>query len=235
MGRFTMAELIQVPIHVSGRAKPHSFMYFRMCCDALVHYRLLRASHEDINLLDPRFLEKSEILEMASVMPIVFAGMCLEATLFDLAACLFGDEFAEGTDRLDPLGKFVVLTQCVDRETPSKSNVTYQAIKELVAARNRLVHYRSQRFPEKDIDTFMDRAAKLQRQQRAAIDTAFRALVLLSIHFDGNIFEELNILPCFKKPEYWQSEVPEELHADVYRCIAATERARRRPSESAAP
>lgn len=222
---FQNIELVSVPFHTSGRAKPHSAMYFRMCCDAVVEYRMVREACADNFLLDPRFIEKNELLEIAAVKPIVFAGMCLEATLFDLSACLFGDEFAASIERLDPLGKFAVLAQCVDRELPSPSHVAYQSIKQLVTMRNRLVHYKSERVPDSGWDAIMERAKKEKRLQCESVDRSFKTLVLLSLYFDGNIFEELRILPSFKKPEYWIESVPRPLHADVHHCIAAAKRA----------
>jgi len=84
------------------------------------------------------------IVEEAAVQPVVYAGMCLEATLYDLAVCLFGEEFVEHTDKLDPLAKFFVFAQLVDKQPPNKASVTYQTIQTVVTARNRLMHSKSQ-------------------------------------------------------------------------------------------
>lgn len=231
-----MSHPLKISLHVSGRTKPYSHMYFRMCARALVQYRKLSDTLKELNELDPCYDELSDAVEEAAVLPVVFAGMCLEATLFDLAACLFGEAFAESTERLDPLGKFVVLAQCVDKQSPSKSGATYQSLHALVTARNRLVHYKSQSMiDQENIGKFMERASKLHKQHLLGIDASFRALVLLSIHFDGNIFEELRILPSFKKPEYWNSLVPEELHAEVHRCIEIGADARKACSSQTAP
>jgi hypothetical protein len=221
-------EVVSVPLHVSGRAKPHSMMYFRMCCEAVEEFRHLRAAMADSFLLDPTHLEKRERLEMASVKPIVFAGMCLEATLFDLSACLFGNDFAESIDRLNPLGKFLVIAQCVDREAPSSSHVAHQYIDALVKARNLLVHYKSDEMVDAKLDKLLEREQEGQASKPETVTKSFKALVLLSLYFDGNIFEELRILPSFKKPDYWKELIPRSLHADVHECIAAHKRASRK-------
>jgi hypothetical protein len=159
-------------------------------------------------------------VEEAAVEPVVYAGMCLEATLFDLAACLFGDEFVEHTERLDLLAKFSVISKFVDRQPPSKASITYQTIQTVVIARNKLVHYKSQpSINEFNIGKIMDRAKKLHDQHMHGITASFRSLVLLSLYFDGNIFEELRIIPSFKKQAYWIDIVPRELHEEVKRCI----------------
>jgi hypothetical protein len=67
----------------------------------------------------------------------------------------------------------------------------------------------------------MSSVQKEHKQQVNGISSSFKALVLLSLHFDGNIFEELRILPSFKKPEYWNEVVPAELHEEVRWCIEA--------------
>jgi hypothetical protein len=54
------------------------------------------------------------------------------------------------------------------------------------------------------------------------------ALALTSMYFDGNIFEELRILPSFKKEEYWVNIVPKELHNEIRWCIDTSKREKMR-------
>lgn len=215
---------LRVPFHVSGRAKPHSFMYFRMCSRALVRYRTLASELSKLEMLNLRHDSAFDEVEEAAVEPVIFAGMCLEAALYDLSACLLGEEFAEKIDKLDPIGKYFVIAQHVDRETPSKSSITVQSLQALVTARNMLVHHKSQSAFDKDFSTVVNQAKKEHAQHVKGISASFKALVLLSLHFDGNIFEELRILPSFKKPEYWHGVVPSELHEDVMWCIQASKK-----------
>ena len=203
-------------------------MYFRMCARKLVAYRKLAKQLSTINLYDARYDEAFACVEEAAIEPVIYAGMCLEATLYDLAACLFGEEFVEQTEKLDPLGKFFVIAQVVDGQPPSKASITYQTIQSLVTARNKLVHYKSQPSPdENNIGKVMNRAKTQHEQQIRGITSSFRALVLLSLYFDGNIFEELQIIPSFKKQAYWANIVPKELYEDVRWCIQASKDERR--------
>ena len=210
---------LRVPFHSSGRAKSHSHMYFRMCAKALVRYRSLAQELAKLNHLDSNYDPLLERVEEAAVEPVIFAAMSLEAALFDLGACLFGEGFATHTDKLDPVGKYVVLAQFVDRKAPNPSGVTLQSIQALVTTRNKLVHHKSHSMLENDWTNILSKAKKAHAQHLVGISSSFNALVLFSLHFDGNIFEELRILPSFKKREYWESVVPTELHEDVKRCI----------------
>jgi hypothetical protein len=230
-----MSHPLRVPFHSSGRAKSYSQMYFRMSALSLVRYRLRAAELTELVDLDPRYDTALEQVERAAVEPVLFAGMCVESTLYDLSACLFGEDFAERTDKLDPLGKFFVLAQCVDRKAPSTSSVTFRSLQALVTARNGLVHHKSQSALESDIGRIMSRAQKDHTRHVNGISASFNALVLLSLHFDGNIFEELRVLPSFKKLEYWSDLVPTELHEDVRWCIEAVTKERANAPPERAP
>ncbi|PJA33791.1 MAG: hypothetical protein CO187_00860 [Zetaproteobacteria bacterium CG_4_9_14_3_um_filter_53_7] len=197
-------------------------MYFQMCAKSLIHYRHLCEKLPEFDNLDPRYNVLMSSVKEASVQPVIFAGMCLEATLYDLAACLFGDEFAQNTDKLDPLGKFVMLAQCINHETPSKSHIAYQSIKALITARNRLIHYKSQ--PLELEFKLIRQSIKLHTKHMLGITNSFRSLVLLSLYFNGNVFEELRILPSFKETEHWSNIVPIELHNEVNHCIKLSKR-----------
>lgn len=214
-----MSHSLRVAFHVSGRAKSHAHMYFDMCADKLVEYWRLAKDLKGRNFKSPGYEELATRTERAAVEPVVFGGMALEATLFDLGACLLGEDFAERIDKLDPLGKFYVLSRYVNRRSPDPSGVTVQSIQALLTARNRLVHYKSQQWARGDLQQPLDAARKFHKIHLKGLDASLRALVLLSLHFDGNIFEELRILPSFKKAEYWESLVPKELHSDVKWCI----------------
>ena len=223
-----MSHPLIIPVNGSGRAKPNSFMYFRMCVRALVSYRHYADQLSKIEKRDPKYDSALAQVEETAVEPVIYAGMCLEATLYDLAACLFGEEFIEQIEKLDPLGKFYVVAHFVDRKPPSKASVTYQTIQAVVTARNQLIHYKSQSVIKSDIAKVISRAEKQHQQLDQGITSSFRALVLLSLYFDGNIFEELRIIPSFKKKEYWINIVPQELHEDVKWCIQASREERRR-------
>ena len=213
---------LRIPFGTSGRANSRSFLYFRMCARALVRYRVLVDQIKGLSHLDRHYDEIADQLEEAAVEPVVFGGMCLEATLYDLTACLFGDTYAEQTDRLGPMGKYFVVAKYMDRRVPDTAGVTYQQLKALIAARNLLAHHKSVSYLEGDMQKVFDGTTKQHHQHVAGINASFKALVLLSLHFEGNIFEELRIIPSFKKREYWVDLVPPELHPDVRWCIESS-------------
>jgi hypothetical protein len=226
---------IIVPIHVSGRAHSNAMRYFRLAAKALIAYRNLSQIAETkvaaTNCAVPLQQEVTDAIaaiEDAAVMPIILSAMCLESTLHDLGVCLYGEDFAARIDRLDPAAKFSVIKQLVDREVPSKGDVALQSIQALVTARNRLVHHKSISRDASNIEDVLKHAEKERQVQQKGIDASFRTLVLISASFDGNIFEELRILPSFKKKQYWTDQVPEALHADVQQSLAALERQRAR-------
>lgn len=234
---------ITIPILSSGRAHSNAMRYFRLTAQALITYRsLLQMTEAKAAAIDPELPMEQGLSDMlsatedASVTPVILGAMCLESALYDLGACLYGDEFSARIDKLDPPAKFSVIKHLVDRDLPKSGEVVIQTIQALVAARNRLVHHKSIPFDDVYLGKMVDYARKERRLQQAGIDASFRALVLLSASFDGNIFEELRILPSFKKKEYWKDQVPEVLHTDVQWCLNALERQRTRvASEPSAP
>lgn len=216
-----MTHGLKIGFHVSGRAKSHAHMYFRMCARKLVEYRWLAIELQKTDRLSIEHDELSDRVEEASIEPVVYAGMALEATLFELAVCVFGETYAERIDKLAPVAKFCDIASRVNQCEPDTSSVTVQQITALVKARNLLVHYKSMSWLE-DANEPLTEGPKRHRVHLAGIEASFRSLVLLSCYFDGNIFEELRILPSFKQPEYWASLVPNELHQEVHWCLSAS-------------
>lgn len=212
---------LRVPFHISGRVKPNSQVYFAMCADSLVRYRAQVRELGKLEHLSPSYAAAFDRAERLAIEPIVFAGMCLEASLYDLGACLFGGDFAAHIDKLDPVGKFVVIAQYVDGNPPDPSGITLQSIRAVVTARNKLIHHKSQSMLDGEWEVILTKMKRAHDQQLNGILNSFRALVLLSLYFDGNIVEELRILPSFKTPEYWKQVIPLELHEDVKWCIEA--------------
>ena len=226
---------ITIPILASGRAHSNAMRYFRLCANALVVYRSAYNTAEsraktidDENPLDDQTTYLFEAVEDAAVLPVVLGAMCLESALFDLGSCLYGDEFAARIDKLDAPAKFSVIKQLVDREEPDAGSITHQTMRSLAIARNRLIHHKSIPFHDFNIGKVIEHTRREREVQRSGIDASFRSLVFLSTSFDGNIFEELQILPSFKREEYWKTVVPIALHKDVRWCLQANTRQRAR-------
>lgn len=210
-----MSHPLRVPFHASGRANSQAFMYFDMCARALLDYRRVAAQTHGLDPMSHNYDELCDKADELSVLPVIFSGMCLEATFYDLGSCLFGEDFADRIDKLDPVSKFCVIARCVDRQDPPKGGSSINAIQAVVTARNLLVHHKSLNGDLNEIGTLMKKAERSHQKKLDGINNSLKALVLTSLYFDGNIFEELRILPSFKKDEYWVNLVPKELHEEV--------------------
>ena len=212
---------LRIPFHISGRAKPHSQLYFGMCAKALLEYRSLVSQLSRIDSMKPEYDGVYALANEASIKPVVFGAMCVESTLFDLSATLFDERYASKIDRIPPPERFAVLAERIDGEVPKPDLAVVKAISDLFAARKRLIHYKSKSLIKQDWNDLLDEYRKDHKIHMHGIDSSFRAPVLLSIHFDGNIFENFRILPSFKLPEYWELAVPLDLHDDIRECIKA--------------
>ena len=211
---------LRVPFHISGRAKPYSQLYFGLCAKALLEYRALDAKLQAIDHMKPEYESVYSLAHEASIKPIVFGAMCIEATLYDLSAAIYGEAYANEIDRVPPPQRFRRLATKIDSVEPNERLPVCTALQHLFAARKKLVHYKSKSMLSQDWTDLLNEYREDHRLHFLGIESSLRAPILLSIHFDGNIFEELRILPSFKLPEYWESAIPPALHEDVLRCIA---------------
>lgn len=218
---------IHLELHTSGLTGSNSFRYFKTTESSLLRARKLLEQFNEEAGRGPNADQTYDELFDAAQNAVIYSGMCIEATLFDLSLVLFGKSFAEHIDRLDPLGKFFVLVRLLERRDPKSNGITYQALRTVVGERNKLVHSKSLEYASlDDFEPLIDHAEQRGRKLSNGVKFSYRALVLLSMYFDGNIFEELRILPSFKKPEYWQQIVPADLHSEVAWCAEASQRER---------
>ena len=95
---------------------------------------------------------KYEQREMAAVISIAFAGMCLEAFFYYYAAEQLGDSYAEHLEKLDLPSRLVVIPHLATGHPIDKSGPVYCAVKQLSKDRNYLVHFKSRRFPLNEMD-----------------------------------------------------------------------------------
>ena len=217
---------LRVPLHMSGRAKPHSQVYFGMCAKSLMQYRSLDNRLQAMDAMSAEYNLAYAAAHEASIKPVVFGAMCVEASLYDLSAALFGQTYADEVDRIPPPARFKRIAIDVDKVEPDPDLPIVKALTNLFLARKKLVHYKSKPMPEQDWGTTLSEFQNDHAIHLLGIESSFRAPVLLSIFFDGNIFEDLRILPSFKLPEYWKSAIPVDLHDEVQSCIAESARSR---------
>lgn len=218
---------IHLDLQTSGLTNSNAFRYFKTTESSLLRARdLLDCLNTDVaHRLNSH--ETYDAIFDAAQNAVIYSGMCIEATLYDLSLALYGKAFAEHIDRLDPLGKFFVLVRMVDRRDPESAGITYQALKIVVSERNKLVHSKSIEYADlDDYEPLINSAEERGRKLSNGVQFSYRALILLSMYFDGNIFEELRILPSFKKSEYWVHVIPAALHREVEWCAEASRRER---------
>lgn len=84
----------------------------------------------------------------AALTVVVFAAMALEAYIYDYAARQLGDMYVKNhLEKLDVVSKWVVIPELVTgRELPGRSK-WYPALKELIKARNGVIHHKSSTLP----------------------------------------------------------------------------------------
>jgi len=92
-----------------------------------------------------------ERIRSAAVIAVTFAGMAIEAFLYDYAATQLGDDYVrKHLDRLDPKSKFLVYPQLICGKQPDKNGPAYKSLSQLVKLRNDFVHFKSRPFPALD-------------------------------------------------------------------------------------
>lgn len=96
---------------------------------------------------------------------VVFSALCIEAFFNDYAAACLGDkEFYDSFDMLSPEGKLKLICSFILKHKIDKSQLYYCRLKELIKARNELVHNKSKEYfveqslvaPENETDERQD-------------------------------------------------------------------------------
>lgn len=125
--------------------------------------------------------------EIAGIQTIVFAGMCFESAIYDYAALHLGDEYVRDyLDRIDLLSKWVVCLRLIADYEIATDRAPYASLKQLIKARNRLVHSKSEP-ARSDIVAQIERLRVEGRKFVQDVDNAFRALVLMSAELEKAI------------------------------------------------
>ncbi|MGQ7301908.1 hypothetical protein [Marinobacter nauticus] len=122
------------------------------------------------------FESHKNILE-SSFKTIVFSAMACEAAIFDLAAIQLGDDYAEKyLDKLDIVGKWVVVPKLICGKPLNISGPAINSLRELIHARNALVHHKS--LPGLPDSELIRKADKQMSKIINRTDVAFKAVVL---------------------------------------------------------
>ena len=81
---------------------------------------------------------------VSAIKTIVFSAMATEAAIFDLGAIHLGDSYArQNLDRLDLVAKWIIVPKLICGTSLDTNGPGIQTLRELVKARNALVHHKS--------------------------------------------------------------------------------------------
>lgn len=154
----------------------------------------------------------------AGVKATIFAALSVEAAINDYAAWQLGDSFFDShLSSLDVMSKWVVIPKLVCGKTIDKSGPAYSALRQLIKARNELVHNKSRHLDPSDPDL----ALKLGRRTKSFesnVVNAYRAVVLLSLTMDNLLGSRFNPLRSFNKEINLCLDIPDNVLDIVNEC-----------------
>ena len=111
---------------------------------------------------------------------IVMSALALEGYIYDYAARNLSDSLVEDVDKLDAIGKWVVVTQLVTGKKFPKDGKAYQLLKQLVGDRNYLAHPKSAPIlvydDKRDGWEMSNKALRMREFSNSLVDKAKNAL-----------------------------------------------------------
>ncbi len=166
-------------------------LYFEICSEACSEVVQACAEIAKIDTSNPKYglapkatLLGAKIRKQESV-AITFAAMCLEACIWDYAACSTGQKKAkQNFESLNLVAKWVIIPQLLCRSDITKKKIGGTSLlvrlRELIKARNELVHAKSKPLPNNFADAIeaLWSEGKRKRKRIIAID-AFGLIGLL--------------------------------------------------------
>lgn len=132
----------------------------------------------------------SDMITDAAVSAIVFAGMAVEAYIYDYSARHLTKSFTDDhTETLRAASKWIVVPQLVTGKTFPRDRQAFQLLKKLVESRNRLVHSKSQNIRASELtgDAINQRDEDLRQNARDAV----KAISLLAEEMENFHPEEM--------------------------------------------
>ena len=210
-----------IPRRNFARIKTFTTVYADACCRGYDEFLNCSAQIADIGEVeyDPELDEASHRCDIAGLQVIVFSAMCFESAIYEYAADHLGDSYVqEHLDKLDILSKWVVVPRLVAGYEIRKDRAPYGALKALIAARNRLVHSKSEPIKFDKIEGQLERMHAEAEKHTAAIHNAYRALLLMSMELDAAIGVGSNPLPCYDPRFSLLLEIPPRLRPAFNQC-----------------
>lgn len=162
--------------------------------------------------------KRSEIGDLcfeAGVKTILFAALCVEASINDYAAWQLGDNYFEKhLANMDVVSKWVVIPKLVCGNEIDKSGPAYACLSALIRSRNELVHNKSKHLDISDPELPRKLDARTIKFYDSA-HNAYRALLLISLEFDQLVGPHYNPLRTLDKEVSPMREIPKNI-IDVY-------------------
>ncbi len=167
------------------------FLYFKICSEAYTLVKRARTElHErqpkdgSVPKLSPKVGDLLDEIRKQENVAIAFAAMCLEACIWDYAACNTSQNKAkENFESLNLVAKWVVIPQLLCGSDITKARIGGTSLlgklRELKNARNELVHPKSKPIPDNFKDAFEALGAEAERRRIIAAEDAFGLIGLL--------------------------------------------------------
>jgi hypothetical protein len=158
----------------------------------------------------------------ASIQCIVFSAMACEAAIYDLAAIHLSDDFARSIDKLDVIGKWMVVPSLICGRALVETGPAMNSLNSLIKVRNKLVHHKSiSAIPASDNPKVREKAFDEGRAQMARFTEgalpALEAVILLSLELNRVLGVPTGVLPFFETHITRQSSHQES--ADIMNLI----------------
>lgn len=150
---------------------------------------------------------------------IVFSAMACEAAIYDLAAIQLGDDYAtKYLDKLDVVAKWVVVPSLVCGNALQPNGPAINSLRTLTRARNALVHHKSR--PGLPVGASIQCADEQLERIVQNTDTAFQAVVLLSLELNRTLKTPAGVLPFFEAgvKSLSESQRSSRISGVIHRC-----------------
>jgi hypothetical protein len=122
------------------------------------------------------FLKVAANMRHHSASTVVFGAMCLEAFIYDYAAHNISDRYTKKyLDKLDLVSKWVVIPKLVTGKEFPRQSQAFRLLKQLVKARNDLVHYKSRALPTKK-EEWGKAIEEMEKEDEANTVNAYQAV-----------------------------------------------------------
>lgn len=185
--------------------------YFQVCKDQVRTYESLSNKIEllsedekiEPHIRDMNITSMQEQQNRAALISVPFAAMCLEAFIFDYGATRISSNYYRTyLDKLDLASKWVVVPKLVTGTEIPRTSQAFEALKQLVSDRNKLVHFKSALVPVAQMDRMYEVVMEHYAFLPKAMHNGKKAVELLmteldKIHRDTSFMGEMTTeTPC---------------------------------------